>query len=240
MSTTGRRNVCFTILAGVWCTSESALNVNTQLLPKTSHTQMLAVQFWKEKRRANCIDFLLLLLKYVHTFSTKKRKARLVGQGLLLVPGVEFLESHASAVRYKSLRGVLAMAIACKMFIWQADYTSTYLNAPNQVLIFMEQPPGFKICSCQRRNSQSHEQCLLLCDRRTAWGERSRYSGNTWQKAFTELETAATTGLKCSTSPCKRTAIINREQINQYEREWSMGSLPLHAHTLMMYQAWAT
>ncbi|KAF4612919.1 hypothetical protein D9613_010720 [Agrocybe pediades] len=79
----------------------------------------------------------------------EKRKARLVGVGCSLIPGVHFIESRAAAVRYESIRATLAMATVRGMYIWQADYTSAYLNAPNQVKILMEQPEGFKATSLQ-------------------------------------------------------------------------------------------
>lgn len=76
-----------------------------------------------------------------------KRKARMVGQGFSLIPGVHITECHAAAVCSKSLRSNIAMGVVRGMYIWQADYTSAYLNAPNEIKILMEQPEGYKVIS---------------------------------------------------------------------------------------------
>ncbi|GLB39961.1 putative reverse transcriptase (RNA-dependent DNA polymerase) [Lyophyllum shimeji] len=71
------------------------------------------------------------------------RKARLVAKGFTQIPGVDFFESYASVVRYESLRINLAVGTILGMEIWQVDYTSAYLNSPNQVPVLMEQPEGY-------------------------------------------------------------------------------------------------
>lgn len=53
--------------------------------------------------------------------------------------------SYTSVIQYKSLRMKLMVSTACNMEIWQINYTSTYLNAPNQVPVLMEQPKGYNI-----------------------------------------------------------------------------------------------
>ncbi|KAF5387622.1 hypothetical protein D9615_000717 [Tricholomella constricta] len=88
-------------------------------------------------------------LKYDENGVITGRKARLVAKGFSQIPGVDFFASYASVVKYESLRINLALGTAKDWSIWQIDYSSAYLNAPNQVPILMEQPEGYELTPSQ-------------------------------------------------------------------------------------------
>ena len=73
------------------------------------------------------------------------QKARLVAKGFTQLPGVNFYESYASVIRYKSLRMNLAIAAMKIIEAWQIDYTVAYLNARPQATIYIELPDGAKV-----------------------------------------------------------------------------------------------
>jgi hypothetical protein len=77
----------------------------------------------------------------------EKRKARFIAKGFSQLPGVHYWESRAAVVRYESLRMTLTVGVTLDMESWQADYTSAFLNAPNQVPCLVEQAPGFEVYS---------------------------------------------------------------------------------------------
>ncbi|RDB21876.1 Retrovirus-related Pol polyprotein from transposon TNT 1-94 [Hypsizygus marmoreus] len=83
--------------------------------------------------------------KYNENGDIVSRKARLVAKGFSQIPGVDFFASYASVVRYESLRINLALGTVNNMELWQVDYTSAYLNSPNQVPMLMEQPEGYEV-----------------------------------------------------------------------------------------------
>ena len=80
------------------------------------------------------------MLKYDVDGRVVGRKAQLVAKGFSQIPGVNYFATYASVVKYKSLRINLAVGTILDFKMWQINYTSAYLNAPNQVPILIEQP----------------------------------------------------------------------------------------------------
>ncbi|KAL7283853.1 hypothetical protein ACG7TL_003293 [Trametes sanguinea] len=72
-----------------------------------------------------------------------KPKARLVAKGFHQILGVDYFESHASVVRFESLRIICATATYRDMEMRQDDIEKAYLNATPQKTVYMDQPPGF-------------------------------------------------------------------------------------------------
>ncbi len=72
-------------------------------------------------------------------------KARLVAKGFQQIYGVDYLETYAPVVRYKSIRMILALAAQYGLEIYQLDYHTAFLNATLPESIYMAQPEGFEV-----------------------------------------------------------------------------------------------
>jgi len=72
-------------------------------------------------------------------------KARLVAQGFLQVPGVDYFNTFAPIAKLAVIRSVLVMAAAKDLELHQIDIKGAYLNGELTVreVIFMQQPPGY-------------------------------------------------------------------------------------------------
>ena len=71
-----------------------------------------------------------------------KYKARLVAKGYSQTEGVDFKETFAPVVKYKSLRLLLAVANERDMHVHQMDVTTAYLNGDLEEEIYMKSPSG--------------------------------------------------------------------------------------------------
>ena len=72
-----------------------------------------------------------------------KYKARLVAKGYSQVEGVDYDETFAPVVKYKSLRVLLSFAAADDMEVTQMDVKTAFLHGDLQEEIYMEQPLGY-------------------------------------------------------------------------------------------------
>jgi len=77
--------------------------------------------------------------------NVSKFKARLVARGDMQDP--DWGSVFAPAVRYTSLRVILAIACHQDFEIEQMDVVTTFLNADVELDIYMEQPQGFVVLS---------------------------------------------------------------------------------------------
>ena len=73
-----------------------------------------------------------------------RHKARLVIKGFLQVEGIDYNETFAPTVRYKSIKYLLAIAAQENLEIKQMDFDTAFLNAELKELIFMKVPEGYK------------------------------------------------------------------------------------------------
>ena len=71
-----------------------------------------------------------------------KYKARLVAKGYSQVEGVDYTETFAPVIKYKSLRILLALANEYNMQIHQMDVTTAFLYGDLKEDIYMHQPEG--------------------------------------------------------------------------------------------------
>jgi len=105
-------------------------------------------------------------------------KARLVAQGYLQVPGVDYFDTYAPVATLASIRTTLALAARLDLEIHQIDIKGAYLNGKltDDEVIFMRQPPGFE--------SSTHPQkvCRL---RRMLYGLKQ--SGRRWYQRLVEI-----------------------------------------------------
>jgi hypothetical protein len=86
-------------------------------------------------------------------------KARLVAQGFLQVPGVNYFDMFALVAKLASIQAVLSMAAQLDLELHQIDIKGAYLNGTlmPQEQIYMRQPPGYpkaqstgKVCHLQK------------------------------------------------------------------------------------------
>jgi hypothetical protein len=73
-----------------------------------------------------------------------KLKARLCGKGFTQVYGVDYLNTWSPAVRYKTLRLVLALATRWNLELQQLDVETAFLNARMKEDVYMELPEGYE------------------------------------------------------------------------------------------------
>ncbi len=115
-------------------------------------------------------------VKYHPDGSVARFKARLVAQGFLQVPGIDFSETFALTVRRESLRIYLALCLMLNLFIHQVDIVGVYLESllgDNELPIFMKLPPGI----CNLRQIREGLLCRLL---RSLYGLKQ--SGRFWNQ----------------------------------------------------------
>jgi hypothetical protein len=74
-----------------------------------------------------------------------KYKARLVAKGYNQQYGIDYTETFAPVLKYKSLRIMLALALFMNAVIEQLDVKTAFLNATVNELIFIEIPEGMNI-----------------------------------------------------------------------------------------------
>ena len=87
------------------------------------------------------------VIKYNEHNQPVKYKARLVAKGFQQEHGIDYNETFAPVVKYKSMRLVLALAAQYRLVIHQIDFETAFLNAPLDEEIYLEQPEGFVIPS---------------------------------------------------------------------------------------------
>ena len=72
----------------------------------------------------------------------EKYKARVVAKGFSQVEGVDYDQTFSPTVRFESIRQLVAMGASKGMNVHQLNVTTTFLYAPLEEVVFMEQPEG--------------------------------------------------------------------------------------------------
>jgi hypothetical protein len=75
--------------------------------------------------------------------SIERYKARLVVQGFSQQQGIDYTETFAPVVKYKSLRIILAISTIMDYELKQMDVETAFLNAQINEDVYMKQPQGF-------------------------------------------------------------------------------------------------
>jgi hypothetical protein len=81
--------------------------------------------------------------KFKSDGSIERFKARLVAQGFSQQEGIDYNETFAPVVKYKSLRILLAIVANLDLELHQLDVETAFLNASIQETVYMKQPKGF-------------------------------------------------------------------------------------------------
>jgi len=76
--------------------------------------------------------------------SIEKYKARLVAKGFTQKEGVDYTETYAPTLRYKSLRMILALANIFNYELVQMDVVTAFLYADADEIMYMRVPEGFE------------------------------------------------------------------------------------------------
>ena len=73
-----------------------------------------------------------------------RHKARLVAKGFLQKDGIDFHETFAPVMKYKSLRIILALVVQRDYELKQMDVITAFLNADIEEEVYMKQPKGYE------------------------------------------------------------------------------------------------
>jgi transposase InsO family protein len=93
---------------------------------------------------ANVIDSKWVWKKKLSRWGKVKRfRARLTARGFKQIPGVDFFETFAPVMRYRSLKMLLTIAAERDYEIRHLDVPKAFLQADLAEAIYMEQPQGF-------------------------------------------------------------------------------------------------
>jgi hypothetical protein len=82
--------------------------------------------------------------KYNSDGTVERYKARVVAKGYAQKEGIDYHETFAPVMKYKSLRIILALANSMDYEIKQLDVVTAFLNAPIKEDVYMTQPQGFQ------------------------------------------------------------------------------------------------
>jgi hypothetical protein len=94
---------------------------------------------------ANIMDYRWVFkIKRASDGTIEKFKARLVAKGFTQKEGVDYTETYAPTLRYKSLRIILALANAFKYKLVQMDVVTAFLYADADEIMYMRVPEGFE------------------------------------------------------------------------------------------------
>lgn len=93
----------------------------------------------------------------------QKYKARLVVRGFLQRYGVDYKETYAPVVKFKSIKLILAIAAAGDMELKQLDFSNAFLNAGLDELVYMEQPIGYHTNTTGTDTTPTDTGARLVC-----------------------------------------------------------------------------
>ncbi len=141
--------------------------------------------------------------KRLPDWSIQKYKARLCPHGGMQEEGINFWETYAPVVSWRTVRLTLILSLISGLKSRQVNYVSAYTQAPLDCEIFMNIPPGFIVkdntlqltSSSTKGNSTTH----VLRLKKNVYGLRQ--AGNNW---FDHLRSSLITRgfLQSAIDPC--------------------------------------
>ena len=84
------------------------------------------------------------VIKRTSTGAIDKFKARLVVRGFMQQYGIDFTDTFAPVVKFKSLKLVLALTAEHDLELKQIDFSNAFLNATLAEKVYMMEPPGYE------------------------------------------------------------------------------------------------
>lgn len=98
----------------------------------------------KPPSNANIIDSKWVLTEKLNEKGeVEKYKARLVAKGFKQIEGIDYFDTYAPVIRYKTFRLILALAARFKLKVFQFDAITAFLNAKVEEEIYMKQPESY-------------------------------------------------------------------------------------------------
>ena len=82
--------------------------------------------------------------KYDANGNIERYKARLVAKGYSQLEGIDYHETFAPVMKYKSLRMILALTAIMDLELVQMDVVTAFLNADIKEQVYMKQPQGYE------------------------------------------------------------------------------------------------
>jgi hypothetical protein len=123
----------------------------------------------------------------------ERYKARLVAQGFSQQYGVDYNETYAPVVRYKSLRILLVIAVGKRYELKHLDIQTAFLNAECDDEVYMKQPQGFEVIG----DDGEALVCYLM---KTIYGLKQ--SPNKWNNKLNKFMVEELLFTRCKSDTC--------------------------------------
>ena len=118
---------------------------------KEEWDSLIENETWEEVKRESSENMNVVGVKWV--FKVKKNekgepvryKARMIAKGYTQEYGVDYHETYAPVLKYKTLRIMMALSVGADMVIEQMDVKTAFLNANVNEHIYIDVPEGMKL-----------------------------------------------------------------------------------------------
>jgi len=111
-------------------------------------------------------------LKLKPNCEVAKHKARLVVRGFMQKAGTDYFEVYAPIVRLETMRLIVAIACGRNWPMYHLDVKFAFLNGPLNEVVYVTQPPGFKIKGKENMVFRLHKALYGLKQAPRAWNKR--------------------------------------------------------------------
>ena len=115
-------------------------------------------------------------------------KARLVARGFEQIDGVDFVETFAPVVRWKTIRTLIAIVVHLNWPIHQLDVLTAFLNGILKEDVYMLQPPGFITAGAEHLVCKPHKSLYGLKQSPRAWYARLHAALLAWKRLQSHLD----------------------------------------------------
>ena len=136
----------------------------------------------------------VLKVKFRADGGVDKYKARVVAKGFSQREGVDYGETFAPVLKYKTLRVLCALCAALDLELQQMDVTTAFLNADIREEVFMRQPEGF-----EQPAENGHPQLVCRLNK-TLYG--TKQASHEWNKEVNSFIVSALGYAACVSDSC--------------------------------------